>query len=284
VCNGIFVSKLRGTHNRDETSNETVYKAALDRGVFRASHWHQVGVDVVVKLSGLPPDPTLFMYIDQGWSPTIAGLVVAWAAGGTTGLRQLLDQALTWRAPLRWYLFVFVGFPGLVFCIWVLTAFVTDATFKPEFLGVGTIVSTFVVVLFGVLGEELFGWRGFALPRLLDRWGNLTASVLLGIGWWVWHQRLLWLLNIPSTSALVFLGIFFLANLGLAIVMTWVYRNTGSALLAGVGLHAAVYFPQFYVSPENIPIPLLNYYLAALLALIVVAVYGTKRFSPLIDE
>lgn len=237
------------------------------------------GVDVVVTLSGIPPDPTLFMYIDQGWSPTIAGLVVAWAAGGTTGLRQLWDQALRWRAPLHWYLFVFVGFPGLVFCILGLTAFVTDAPFSPELLGVGTMVSTFVSVLFGVLGEELFGWRGFALPRMLDRWGDLTASVLLGIGWWVWHQRLLWLLNVPSTSALVFLGIFFVANLGFAIVMTWVYRNTGSALLAGVGMHAVVYFPDFYVSLENRPIPLLNDYLAAVLAVIVISVYGTKCFS-----
>ena len=237
------------------------------------------GVGVVVKLSGLPPDPTLFMYIDQGWSPTIAGLVVAWAAGGTTGLRQLWDQALTWRAPLRWYLVVFVGFPGFVFGIWVFTAFVTDATFTPEFLGVGTIVSTFVVVLFGVLGEELFGWRGFALPRLLDRWGDLTASVLLGVGWWVWHLTPIMLLNV-SASALVFLGIFFLANLGFAIVMTWVYRNTGSALLAGVGMHTATYFPKFYVtSVGNTPIPALNYYLLPILALIVVAIYGTKRFS-----
>lgn len=148
----------------------------------------------------------------MGWSPSIAGLVVAWGAGGTTGLRQLLDQALTWRASLRWYLFVFVGFPGLVFCIYVPSAFFTDATFTPEFLGVGTIIATFVGILVSVaLGEELFGWRGFALPRLLDRWGDLTASVFLGIGWWVWHQYPTMWLTVSSTSILVIQGLYFLA-------------------------------------------------------------------------
>ncbi len=215
--------------------------------------------------------------IFYGWTPSIAGVVVAWAAGGTTGLRQLLNQALTWRARLRWYFFVIVGFPALVFCIYVLSAFVTDATFTPAFLGVETIVSTFVVILVSVaLGEELFGWRGFAMPRMLDRWGDLTANVLLSVGWWLWHQNPSEWLNV-SLSLLVIQGLYFFAILGVAIVMTWVYRNTESALLAGVGIHAAVYFSQLYVT--NTPIPFVHFYLLGVIAVIVVAVYGTERFS-----
>lgn len=214
-----------------------------------------------------------------GWAPSIAGLVVAWAAGGTTGLRQLLDQALRWCAPLRWYLFVFVGFPGLVFCLYVFTAFVTDATFTPEFLGIGTIAATFVnILVLGVPGEELFGWRGFALPRMLDRWGDLTASVLLGVGWWLWHLDPSMWLNV-SLSLLAIQVFYLFSILGVTILMTWVYRNSGSALLAGVGVHGALYFPQFYVtSMRNTPLPLLHFYLAVVIALIVIAVYGTKRF------
>lgn len=226
--------------------------------------------EVVDSLSGIHPG-AIFL----GWTPSIAGLVVAWAVSGTPGLRQLLDQALTWRAPLRWYLVVFVGFPGLVFCIYVLTAFVTDAAFSPEFLGVRYIVSMFVSIVVVISGEELFGWRGFALPRMLDRWSDLTASVLLGVGWWLWHRYPSSWLNIPLADH----GVFFVGVLGFAIVMTWVYRNTGSALLAGVGLHVATYFSQFYMTSGETPLPYVNYYLMTVLALIVVAVYGTKRFS-----
>src|SRR3546814_20952371 len=38
----------------------------------------------------------------------------------------------------------------------------------------------------GALGEEL-GWRGFALPRLLELMDARRASLLLGLVWAVWH-------------------------------------------------------------------------------------------------
>lgn len=136
----------------------------------------------------------------------------------------------------------------------------------------------FVSIVVVIAGEELFGWRGFALPRMLDRWGDFTASGLLGVGWWLWHQSPSSWLTDPSTL-LVIQGLYFFAIFGVAIVMTWVYRNTGSALLAGVGLHVATYFSNFYMIPGETPLPFVHFYLLAILALIIIAVYGPKRFS-----
>lgn len=170
---------------------------------------------------------------------------------------------------------MFVGFPALVFCIYVLSAFVTDTTFTPMFLGVETIVFTFVVILVSVaLVEELFGWRGFAMPRILNRWGDLTANSSASAGG---YGTRIHLSGSTSPSLLVIQGLYFFAVLGVSIVMTRVYRNTESALLAGVDIHASVYFTQLYVM--NTPIPFVHFYLLGIIAVIVVAVYGTERFS-----
>ena len=42
----------------------------------------------------------------------------------------------------------------------------------------------FVFLLGG--GQEELGWRGFALPRLLNRFDAVIASLVLGAVWAVW--------------------------------------------------------------------------------------------------
>ena len=47
---------------------------------------------------------------------------------------------------------------------------------------------------------EEYGWRGYALPRLLEKFSPITASLILGIAWGIWHLPLHF---IPTTTQYV---------------------------------------------------------------------------------
>jgi membrane protease YdiL (CAAX protease family) len=104
---------------------------------------------------------------------------------------------------------------------------------------VGVLVPLFLLnVLAGPLGEEL-GWRGTALPRLLARWGALTASLVLGIVWWTFHTPGFLLGLFPSgfTPATALLG-----ALALTVLITWMFNNTGGSSIPGSLMHLSINF------------------------------------------
>ena len=77
-------------------------------------------------------------------------------------------------------------------------------------------------------GEEP-AWRGFALPRLLERHGPMVASLLVGVLWALWHLPLLWSApGEPREQQLPWwLLVFDVA--AKSVVFTWVFCRTDGA-------------------------------------------------------
>ena len=74
----------------------------------------------------------------------------------------------------------------------VLTALALMAAGLYVLVGPGTSIQLarlsvldFVLVIL-VVGEEL-GWRGYALPKLLEKRSPLIASLIIGVLWGAWH-------------------------------------------------------------------------------------------------
>ena len=90
-------------------------------------------------------------------------------------------------------------------------------------------------------GFEEIGWTGFATPRLLVRQHAGMAGLWLGLVWSFWHLLVDFRYNVQALGMvwpLEFAVVYIATLTPYRILMTWVYRNTGSLLLA-ILMHAS---------------------------------------------
>src|SRR5215831_4725725 len=146
--------------------------------------------------------------------PALASLVVTAITSGKAGVKQLLRRCVQWRVGIGWYLIAIYGFlliflvgysifygvnlPLALLLKWplIFTVFFPQVAF---------------IILTASFAEEL-GWRGFALPRLQQRYGPILGTIILGTLHGLWHlpvffTRLLGPFSLPNYAGFLFVAI-----------------------------------------------------------------------------
>jgi membrane protease YdiL (CAAX protease family) len=175
------------------------------------------------------------LYYLAAYSVSLAGIALAARYDGLAGLRRLGRRLAPWRSSLRWYLLVVAGY-GTVTVLALLAAarFRSGPTQIPSW---ELVLPAFVAALVkdpGPIGEE-FGWRGFALPRLLDRYSPVEATVRLGVIHTAWHLPLFFIPSMPQAQ--VSIPLFAVGVLSIAVFDTMLYLRTGANLLLAILVH-----------------------------------------------
>lgn len=184
----------------------------------------------------------------KSFGPFLAAFIMTTIVEGRSGVLQLRRSCVYARAGWQWYLFILLGIPALSLLGILLLpgALASFQGFPPHFSAVYFV--SFIVILLGggPLGEEP-GWRGFALPRMQQRYGALQGSLRLGVLWVCWHlpdfltdaQR-----GGPGTNIAVLFAInfpiFMLMVMALAIIFTWVFNHTHGSVFIAMLLHASI--------------------------------------------
>ena len=93
----------------------------------------------------------------------------------------------------------------------------------------------------GGLLEEL-GFRGYAQPVLQAAVSPISAALILGVCWSVWHvSRDILFLTIPSMGflnyALIYMPLFTIWCVGGSILMAYFVNRTGGSALAAIAVH-----------------------------------------------
>lgn len=181
--------------------------------------------------------PFIVLDMAAGLGPLVAAVVLASYESGRAGRRALLGQLLQWHTPRRWYgvaILVPLAFALLAFGLWS----VTGGSGPPDdALAQWKVVPAFfayIVIFGGGVGEEL-GWRGYALPRLQQRYGALSASLLIGVVWALWHLPAWW--TPGSGQDAVSFPVFVVSVVAASILLTSLYNSTGGSLPAVILAH-----------------------------------------------
>lgn len=198
--------------------------------------------------------PLAWLILAFAGAPTIAAIITSAWADGAPGVRALLGRLAPWRpgvsrrdALRAWALLLAVIAAVTVAHLalaWRERGSEAGAT-ALAVLGGTPLAILFSLLIGGFIDEggtmEELGWRGFALPLLLDRHaGPLRATLVLGFLWWLWHfpRELPGLLAGAGTGRfLLNQGMFLLLCLALSVVISYFWFRTGGSALVGVFIH-----------------------------------------------
>lgn len=226
-------------------------------------------------------------------SPSAIGLVMTGITEGGPGISRLFDRCMHWRVSFTWYLLALLLTPALFF-LTILSMPGATATFQiPSLSFIWTYLLALALGIFRAPIREELGWRGFALPRLQEKFGPLFGTFILGALWALWHLPL-WLLTPGYGGAgngLLGIGIPFLkyagSVLGSAIIYTWLFNRSNGSLLLAMLFHASInvtfsnfakaFFPALF-SPDTVytAIPLFSRIGFLPLAFLVIIVTGAR--------
>jgi len=179
------------------------------------------------------------------YGPMLSAVLVTWLLRGRGGVTQFVRRGFR---GLSWGWLLFSLLSPLAFLLPAAVMAAAQGTASSYLRGLGQVnffpylgLSAWGLwILTSGLGEEV-GWRGFALPRLQQRYSLVRSALILGIPWALWHVPAFFYL--PNLMALgVFLPGFVLGILGGSLIFAWLYTVTHGSILAVVLWHGTLNF------------------------------------------
>jgi len=180
----------------------------------------------------LPEESQIVLIILGAFGPFVAAVIVIWISKGGAELRNWFRQNFRFRIPILLYLvgafLLPFGVGALQYVLYIALGGESDfSNAIPWYLYLLYLIPT--ALLSG--GNEEPGWRGFALPALLEWSHPMIATLILGIIHAAWHLPLMGHYNTTFD--------WYLFNvLPLTFILNWFYLKSRKSILPVMLLHA----------------------------------------------
>jgi membrane protease YdiL (CAAX protease family) len=209
------------------------------------------------------------------FAPGIVAILLSLVLNGSSGLKAFLKPIIKWRVNIYWYLIIvatgilLTGFSFLIFYLFINNQVKPDTAFN-------ILVYLLILIFFSPFWEEI-GWRGFLLPRLQEKHSSLTAALIIGLVWGLWHLPGILAANPYGDQSMYYFLIIFIGCFALSILQTWLFNSTKSLLIC-ILLHDAVNSgaAYFYGNLKNNELRPFMIFTALLILVAVIVVVKTK--------
>ena len=172
----------------------------------------------------------------------LSGLILTAVFEGKKGIVDQLKSAVRIKSSYKNYLYVLL----ILLTANIATLILSFILFgdKPSLNMIKNephliIILVFATLTGGPIAEELFGLRGFALPKLLTRYTPLISSIIVGFYFGAWH--LIEFFNPGSSQyaiGLEYYPLFIVVEIADSILMTWIYlRSNRNLFVGGIFFH-----------------------------------------------
>ena len=217
--------------------------------------------------------PNILWFLAGGASPLVAGLGLAAFSGGRAGLRDLGRRMLDWRRiPWKWWLIILLFWLGFDLAMAGLAVLFGVAAVPVNahwslFENPGQLLFLLLLSFLFPAAEEV-GLRGYYLDALRERFGLLTAGLINGVVWAVWHAPFVWFPGYYANTTFNPVLSWWLPMIVChTLLITHVYIRTGRSILAVVLFHGMMNFTGEWlrISPDMYPFMLWGSVLVAAL-------------------
>jgi uncharacterized protein len=247
-------------------------------------------LETIIDVKGLPLDIPVTDIV-AAFTPLIAACILVYKQEGRIGVNKLMKRIFDfsrikkkiWFVPVIFLPFVIYF---LIYLIIYFAALPLPSNFQIAFT---TIPVYFLFFFLGAVAEEI-GYMGYVIEPTQSRFGALSAGILVGIPWAVWHYPSI----IQQGHDLTWISWATLGTIAVRILIVWIYNNTGKSLFACILFHTMLnlgrpLFPKDQTHNPLVEYPYIHYPVFALFAVVIVVLWGSKtlarfRYSQIINK
>ncbi len=208
--------------------------------------------------------------------PITVALILVYREKGSGGVKGLLKRSFNYKSIKKkiWFVPVFFLMPAIMMLVNGIEGGmqVTVPDLEYPFMMVLVLCLIFLIE---AIAEEV-GWQGYAFDPMQDRWNALTASIILGVLWAVWHLVPFIQMN-QSANWIIWQSLNMVAT---RIIIVWIYNNTGKSIFAAILYHAmnnvsTMLLPSFGLIYDSTPTTVI----LIAIALVVTFLWGPKTLA-----